>query len=997
MGHRDPQRPFAGRVNRILNVMLIGFCLLLVRSWHLSVIQHDARVAEAARPKRKSVWVHPKRGMILDRDGLPLAMNGPNFRVGILYSAIRDVPRVSSIVLDGKRMRIRSRSQYITSLSEALAQCLPIAADRIEDLIHARAALFPHLPCVIHEHLSPEQYGRLKLMEKDWLGLVVEAVPERIYPAGASAAHVVGYMGRLSAEEFHAWQRRLNLLEQAEEGQESALVQLAEEGIMPHQVSAERLALRRQGYVPADWSGKAGAERSYEGQLRGLCGLEVFEADTSGRRLRELAPEVPMEPGSDLRLSISLPLQAYAERLLRQAEQRHCHPRAPAIKGGGIVVMDPRTGEVLALAGYPSYDPNQFIRGGEEVLPLLENESWLAKVWDGLLPLPAQPPRAEAPLTWDVYLETTFGRDHALTKLCQRLTVGEALKAMHDLPADRPLTDEQLNGLCQGMQGMPPSRPLRLLALDLLRVVAGDLKEAPAALAGQKLRVLHQTMQDLQIARKQLRERAKVHFAATAFKRWRTEESKRWLQQQRKEEHRAKRPHRPYLDLLDQEEHRQFQLWWDAEEWTTLLALLRETSESQPPWLQEDPHLSIGGKISPSSWKAAVVRLQQMGRLLGEETQSVLMGLRSFYQLNDSLIGRYPFLRGPLKAQSLKELATAFYPPFGVGYLRSQAYQQVAPLGSTFKLVTAFEALRQSEERWGRPRPQEWTIVEDLVSHGARIAEVGHFADGRVIPRIYQGGRLPLTVYRHFGTMDFLSAVERSSNPYFALLTVEAMRRPTDLLEAARLFGLGQRTGIRLYGESPGRLPTDLETNRSGLYEFSMGQHEFRGTPLQTACFVSALANGGDLLTPSIQWDTRLAPRRHIPISSEVRQLILQGMRRVITGKTGTARAALVRRDPISAEAHATYERMAPYMVAKTGTAQILETLTPDPEQGVQMVTHVSFATIIYPSEAAAESFKSPELVVVVSLRFAHGGREAAPLAAQVAEYWRSLRDKKKQ
>ncbi len=122
---------------------------------------------------------------------------------------------------------------------------------------------------------------------------------------------------------------------------------------------------------------------------------------------------------------------------------------------------------------------------------------------------------------------------------------------------------------------------------------------------------------------------------------------------------------------------------------------------------------------------------------------------------------------------------------------------------------------------------------------------VGYTESGKTIPRHYKGGILPRSDHAGVGKINLVTAIAASSNPYFSLLALEHLDDPDELLEAARQFGYGSRTGIELPGETSGNLPKDIAYNRSGLYSFAIGQHTLLGTPLQSAVMFSAVANGG--------------------------------------------------------------------------------------------------------------------------------------------------------
>jgi penicillin-binding protein 2 len=135
-------------------------------------------------------------------------------------------------------------------------------------------------------------------------------------------------------------------------------------------VSGGQLAkLTASGYLPDDLIGKAGVEAVYETQLRGTYGSENVERDASGRQTQVLQTVSQPRPGDSLTLTIDTKEQQYAQKALMWAMKE------VGLKRGVVIVMNPQTGEVLALVSLPTYDNNQFARGisNAEYAKLLDN------------------------------------------------------------------------------------------------------------------------------------------------------------------------------------------------------------------------------------------------------------------------------------------------------------------------------------------------------------------------------------------------------------------------------------------------------------------------------------------------------------------------------------------------------------------------------------------------------------------------------------------------
>lgn len=126
------------------------------------------------------------------------------------------------------------------------------------------------------------------------------------------------------------------------------------EGAIPPDQYAK---LRAQGYQPDDLIGRAGVEQVYEQQLRGVYGTENVERDASGRKIQVLSTVTQAQPGDSLRLTVDTHEQELAQKALRWGI------KTAGLKRGVFIVMNPQTGEVLAMVSLPTYDDNLFAKG----------------------------------------------------------------------------------------------------------------------------------------------------------------------------------------------------------------------------------------------------------------------------------------------------------------------------------------------------------------------------------------------------------------------------------------------------------------------------------------------------------------------------------------------------------------------------------------------------------------------------------------------------------
>lgn len=1078
---RDQSLP--DKVNKILNVILIALFLIILRVWHLAVIQYDERLEQSQKPQHRTILEPARRGTIRDRHNQPMAVNAIKYSAAILYSQLREIPAVAwEKGPDGKKIKRFKRREYIARLSQLLAHELKLEATRIEDLIHAKASFYYQMPFVIKEDLSEKEYYRLKMLEKDWKGIHVQHLPRRSYPQGKVGADVVGYMGAINREEYERILHEIadleGYLEAYNEAEEPDRVTLEEAKARLH-------ALSEQAYSINDTIGKAGIESSCERLLRGYQGRKTFYSDARGNFLRELAGSRPPLSGQRILLTLSSELQEYAEKLLAQNEKirqarisnNDGRPitggnHQPWIKGGAIIAIDPKTGEILALASYPRFDPNDFIMSSDREVSRdkksrigkwLESDLYVGEIWDQKRPLERE--RFDEsrgafydealPMTWEHFLQRVLPKEHPVLEEIKSMgTIDRAIalqRQVDKLMALSGQSDARLlfNELFQGQGEVPFSlkydpkakRTLsavllehafaieqfrrethrhfghlrlhydKLLLVDLCRVCVRE-SGFSQALIEKRGKVTLGEYRQLCAAKVAIEDIVKGMsaelFREMSFIPWRQKGEKAFLKIKRAEEKASKTYQRPYIDYLDAEERRQFQIFWEEHRWHLLETFLMGKNSGDPALQEYEDHFNAWhreislGAHQELAWRAHYMILQRSLEGLDKGLAlEYLKTMRGFKELDRPLLGRYRPLRHQNQQQLEKHLAAAFYPKQGFGYGRSQTYRQAAPQGSIFKLVTAYAALTQRYQEIGNPHvsAKELNPLEmiDQTHKRGKLTYVGFDKQGNPIPRSYKGGRLPRSPNTK-GKLDLLRAIECSSNPYFSLLAGDILHDPDDLAKAAQSFSFGSKTGISLPAEITGQIPLDLATNRTGLYSTAIGQHTLVVTPLQTALMLSAMANGGHILHPQIirmrvkdkGSMMKMVPKEKwkIPFSPLVQEILIEGMRRVVikTREESIGRLSRIYRE--YPEAISDYLDVKDDLVGKTSTAEMMENISLDYLQGTNLYKHVWFGGISFEDA----THKNPELVVVVYLRFGIYGKEAAPVAAQIVKKWREIK-----
>jgi cell division protein FtsI/penicillin-binding protein 2 len=1083
------------KANRVLNFILLAFMLILARVWYLAVMHHEEHLQQAHRPQRRSLIEHVERATIRDRFNIPLALNKVQYNVAIRYSEIRTIPAIrwTKEPGTGKSLRVQARVTYISDLAQMLGPLLEMDVTAIEDMIHSRASLFPHIPFVLKRDISETHYYHLKMLEKEWPGLEAQRVSKRFYPQGKVAADVIGYMGSMNQKEHVAITEEIKELKGYIEEREAGAIPLLPKGFdNPLEVRERLKNLQEKAYTMHDFLGKTGIEGALEEELRGFYAKKIYEVDVQGTVLRELPGARTSISGQRVILSISSELQAFAESLLAQQESKEGHLLSPWMKGGAIVAMLPQTGEVVTLASYPRFNPEDFIptqdralyaQKQSSILRWLESEAYMAALWDGKLPLEKECFSLKKRtffekrlfLTWEDYLHTILSSQSsaqaALSKITdintslllqesiqnllqesQSLDVPTLIKILYS--SDGGLKTPSFKASKRVVDHFLEPIPLiedKMLVLDLSRLLIDrELFSKPLqeAVGSQTLSSFHAFCQEAANAQAKIYPLVQELFHKIDFKTWREQNFKKFLQIKRREEKEQKIHPRPYLDYLELVEKKMFQEFWNRYRFHLLEIYLLKTARFSSV---HDPELNpyVTSLMTLEEEKRERTALRRvLNQLPPELALDYLKTMRSFQELTRPLYGSYRHLRKKEGRQLEKHLAAAFYPLSGYGYCRSQAYRQSTPQGSIFKLVVAYEALKERylacvQKNQALDQLNPLTLIDDLkwVSEANKTNQVlGFHLDGQPITRLYKGGRLPRSSHASIGKVDLCGAIEQSSNIYFSILAGDIIEDPSLLIESSKLFGFGERTGIELPGEISGLLPQDLSHNRTGLYSFAIGQHSLIVTPLQTALLLSTLANRGEVIKPKIikliagkepheetdllfsatqfpfKKDLSLVgihfplfsetqrtlqkpyiarslkeTKRHLFFPQEIQQLLFEGMRRVVSGSRGNARPGALRSLSGNPQALRDYLDLQNQLIGKTGTAEILYKHTLDAETKAAMETHVWFTGISFSSPIDPSFENEPELVVVVYLKFGTGGKEAAPLAAQIVKKWRDI------
>ncbi len=282
----DELRELQRRLLILKIALLLVVALLAFRLWHLQIRDGSYYRDLSENNRTRSVILEPARGLIYDRHGVLLANNAPSFGLYVTLEDVKD------------RTQLVKRLVDLIGLDEALLR--KKLSERTSKLV----------PRKLKGGLTLREAAIIESHRLDLPGVMVQADSRRNYPAGVTAAHVIGYVGEVSADQLE---------------------------------KAESADLHQGSLV-----GQYGVEKAYDRFLRGRAGQKTIEVDALGHEKQTVEVQRP-EAGDDLYVTIDFRLQTLAEELLGE-------------EAGAIVALDPTTGEVLALASRPAFDPNLLSR-----------------------------------------------------------------------------------------------------------------------------------------------------------------------------------------------------------------------------------------------------------------------------------------------------------------------------------------------------------------------------------------------------------------------------------------------------------------------------------------------------------------------------------------------------------------------------------------------------------------------------------------------------------
>lgn len=315
------------RVYVLYGLVFLLFTYYVAKLFDLQIVQGETYLAQAEENRISEISVQTQRGNILDRNGYVLARNIPSYNITITPAylpgddgSIQQVYRELSEIIGVPVSNGEINDETVRLFNECDTEM------GISQIVYIQDTLAPYEPVAVSCDVPEEIALIVKENVDDWPGVGVEIEPVREYPTGWQTAEIIGFLGPIPATLSEYYTER--------------------------------------GFVlNRDKVGYAGIESWFDEELGGTNGRRVIEEDVAGQYIRDLEEPVDPIPGQTIVLTIDTRLQIAAKTaLINEITGWNNYLNETMSSNGVVIAMNPKTGEVLALVSYPTYENNRMAR-----------------------------------------------------------------------------------------------------------------------------------------------------------------------------------------------------------------------------------------------------------------------------------------------------------------------------------------------------------------------------------------------------------------------------------------------------------------------------------------------------------------------------------------------------------------------------------------------------------------------------------------------------------
>ena len=345
------------RFKAILILFVLFFICIAARLFQLQILESDKYKGISKTRRIATYPLDSTRGSIFDRNGKALAIDQHTFDISVNYKNLlycsvtrmnKTIPRITEMDVHKKTKNscgdchenqdiwLKKLSHLLNIPQIKLLEYTDEAIEKVEKLKRNMEQKYDRAIRIKEEtdfypivsEVAWEKIIQIETKPDEFPGIRVTPRPERIYPEQTLASHILGYIGKLTEDEWKVHSNNWNnfILASSSAGNETT-------------------SLLYDGYAENDTIGRTGVEAYYEDELHGLRGKKFEEITCKNTQIEKTVLERPPVPGNNLYLTLNSQIQAHAEKSL-------------GTNSGAIIVMDPWNGEILAMASNPRFNPN---------------------------------------------------------------------------------------------------------------------------------------------------------------------------------------------------------------------------------------------------------------------------------------------------------------------------------------------------------------------------------------------------------------------------------------------------------------------------------------------------------------------------------------------------------------------------------------------------------------------------------------------------------------
>lgn len=313
------------RIITFIGVVVIVFFIYTIRLFDLQINQYNDFHQKSEENRTITLNIPAQRGIIYDRNGVVLAQNVPSYNIVITQADMPDdAGEVSKIIQELSKLTGRPINQGEITDEDPFVPC--VSDHGIAQIVEYGGTSVPYQPVRVACNVSREIALIVEENRARWTGVGIEIVPLRDYPTGVLTAGIVGFLGTIP-ESQKAFYEKLGFL------------------------------------INRDKIGYGGIELTFQQELGGTNGVRTVVRDVAGKQLQDIVPPKDPVPGKNIKLTIDTRLQEAATAILvDELDSWNRFIGQLSMTSGVVAAINPKTGEVLAMVSYPSYENNRLTR-----------------------------------------------------------------------------------------------------------------------------------------------------------------------------------------------------------------------------------------------------------------------------------------------------------------------------------------------------------------------------------------------------------------------------------------------------------------------------------------------------------------------------------------------------------------------------------------------------------------------------------------------------------